>query len=333
MEIKALDVKKLRDMTSAGMMDCKKALVEANGDFERAKEIIREKGKLVAEKRADRTTSEGKVIALTDAANKKAVIVALGCETDFVAKNADFQALADAIAKVAIEQFPADAAALMACTLPDGRTVEAAITEQTGKTGEKHSLAAYTPATAEFIAVYNHVINGKLSAVVGFNKSVTAELGKGIAMQVASMKPVSISASDCPQEVVDQEKAVAIEKTKEEQVKKAVEAALKKAGINPAHVDSEDHIESNQAKGWITADQAAKAREIIKTVGEEKANNLNPQMIEQIANGRVAKFFKENTLEEQEYQMKEGKESVKDYMKSVDPEAKITVFKRFSLND
>ena len=333
MEIKALDVKKLRDMTSAGMMDCKKALVEANGDFERAKEIIREKGKLVAEKRADRTTSEGKVIALTDDAHKKAIIVALGCETDFVSKNENFQTLANEIAKVAIAQFPADAEALKACTLANGQTIEAAITEQTGKTGEKHSLAAYLTATADYITVYNHTINGKLSALVGFNKEVATDLGKGVAMQVASMKPVSISAADCPQEVIDQEKAVAIEKTKEEQVKKAVEAALKKAGINPAHVDSEDHIESNQSKGWITAEQAAQAREIIKTVGEEKANNLNPQMIEQIANGRVAKFFKENTLEEQEYQMKEGKESVKDYMKSVDPEAKITVFKRFSLND
>lgn len=333
MEIKALDVKKLRDMTSAGMMDCKKALVEANGDFERAKEIIREKGKLVAEKRADRTTSEGKVIALTDDAHKKAIIVALGCETDFVSKNENFQALADEIAKLAIAQFPADAEALKACTLANGQTVEAAITEQTGKTGEKHSLAAYITATADFITVYNHTINGKLSALVGFNKEVATELGKGVAMQVASMKPVSISAADCPQEVVDQEKAVAVEKTKEEQVKKAVEAALKKAGINPAHVDSEDHIESNQSKGWITAEQAAQAREIIKTVGEEKARNLNPQMIEQIANGRVAKFFKENTLEEQEYQMGDGKVSVKDHMKSVDADARITVFKRFSMND
>lgn len=333
MEIKALDVKKLRDMTSAGMMDCKKALVEANGDFERAKEIIREKGKLVAEKRADRTTSEGKVIALTDDAHKKAIIVALGCETDFVSKNENFQTLANEIAKVAIAQFPADAEALKACTLANGQTIEAAITEQTGKTGEKHSLAAYLTATADYITVYNHTINGKLSALVGFNKEVATDLGKGVAMQVASMKPVSISAADCPQEVIDQEKAVAIEKTKEEQVKKAVEAALKKAGINPAHVDSEDHIESNQSKGWITAEQAAQAREIIKTVGEEKANNLNPQMIEQIANGRVAKFFKENTLEEQEYQMGDGKVSVKDHMKSVDAAAKITVFKRFSMSD
>ena len=188
MEIKALDVKKLRDMTSAGMMDCKKALVEANGDFERAKEIIREKGKLVAEKRADRTTAEGKVVALVDASSKKAIIVALGCETDFVSKNAEFQTLADTVAKVAIEKFPADSAALLATQLPDGRTVEAAITEQTGKTGEKHSLAAYIPVTADYIVAYNHVINNKLSAVVGFNKSVPTELGKGVAMQVASMK-------------------------------------------------------------------------------------------------------------------------------------------------
>lgn len=333
MEIKAIDVKKLRDITSAGMMDCKKALMEAAGDFERAKEIIREKGKLVAEKRADRTTSEGKVIALVDESGKKGVIVALGCETDFVAKNADFQALADQIAQVAIKEFPADSAALLACTLPSGQTVEAAITEQTGKTGEKHSLACYLTATADYLHAYNHIINGKLSALVGFNKPVQADLGKGVAMQVASMKPVSVSASDCPKEVVEQEKAVAIEKTKEEQIRKAIEAALKKAGINPAHVDSEDHIESNTAKGWLTAEMAAAARKIIKEVGEAKAANLPAQMIEQIANGRVAKFFKENTLEEQDYQMADQKVSVKDHIKSVDPEAKILVFKRFSLSD
>ena len=335
MEIKAIDVKKLRDMTSAGMMDCKKALVEAAGDFERAKEIIREKGKLVAEKRADRQTSEGKVIALTDPSNKKGVIVALGCETDFVSKNADFQKLADEIAMVAIQQFPASAEDLLKCTLADGRTIDAAITEQTGKTGEKHSLLYYEGAKAEYIHAYNHVINGKLAALVGFNKSVLVEAGKGIAMQVASMKPVSISASDCPKEVVDQEKAVAVEKTKEEQVQRAVDSALKKLGINPAHCDSEDHISSNTAKGWLTPEQAEKARETIRTVGEKAAAELAnmAQRIEQIANGRVAKFFKENTLEEQEYQMGDEKVSVKDYLKKVDPEAKVIVFKRYSLAD
>jgi len=332
MEIKAIDVKKLRDMTSAGMMDCKKALVEAEGDFERAKEIIREKGKLVAEKRADRQTSEGKVIGLVDASGKKGVIVALGCETDFVSKNANFQALADSIAAVAIKNFPADIDALLSCKLDSGLTVEAAITEETGKTGEKHSLLYYTPVEAEYLYAYNHVINGKLSAIVGYNKTVNEEIGKGIAMQVASMKPVSIAAADCPKEVVEQERTVAIEKTKEELIQKAIEAALKKAGINPAHVDSEDHIQSNTAKGWLTPAQADQAREIIAKVGAEKAASLPAQMIEQIANGRVQKFFKENTLEEQEYQMGE-KITVKDALKAVDAAAKIVVFKRFSLVD
>ena len=129
MEIKAADVAKLRQMTGAGMMDCKKALVEANGDYERAKEIIREKGKLVAAKRADRETSEGAVIAKVN--GEKAIVIGLGCETDFVAKNAEFQALAEAIAEAAIANFPADKEALMACVLADGRTVEAAVTEQT----------------------------------------------------------------------------------------------------------------------------------------------------------------------------------------------------------
>ena len=118
MEIKAADVAKLRQMTGAGMMDCKKALVEANGDYERAKEIIREKGKLVAAKRADRETSEGRVIAKV--AGNKAIVVGLGCETDFVAKNDEFKALAEAIAETAIANFPADKDALMACVLADG---------------------------------------------------------------------------------------------------------------------------------------------------------------------------------------------------------------------
>ena len=120
MEIKAADVAKLRQMTGAGMMDCKKALVEANGDYERAKEIIREKGKLVAAKRADRETSEGRVIAKVN--GDKAIVVGLGCETDFVAKNAEFVALAEAIAEAAIASCPADKDALMACVLADGRS-------------------------------------------------------------------------------------------------------------------------------------------------------------------------------------------------------------------
>ena len=331
MEIKAADVAKLRQMTGAGMMDCKKALVEAEGDYERAKEIIREKGKLVAAKRADRETSEGRVIAKVN--GNKAIVVGLGCETDFVAKNEEFKALAEAIAEAAIANCPADKDALMACVLADGRTVEAAVTEQTGKTGEKHQVAGYEVVEAPYIVAYMHNVTGKLAAVVGFNKEFDAQVAKGVAMQVASMNPVAVSAESVPQNVIDTELKTATEKTKEELVQKAVDAALSKAGINPAHVDSEAHIESNTAKGWITPEQAEQAREIIKTVSAEKAANLPEQMVANIAKGRLQKFFKEQTLEEQGYQMGDGKTAVKDVIKAADAEAKVLVFKRLSLAD
>ena len=322
---------KLRKMTSAGMMDCKKALEEAQGDFNKAMDIIREKGKLVAAKRADRETSEGAVKARVE--GNKGILVCLGCETDFVSRNSDFQNLAEAIADVAIAQCPADLEGLKACKMADGYTVEEAVEAQTGKTGEKHVLVGYALVEAPFVAQYIHKITGKLGALVGFNKEVPAELAKGIVMQVASMNPVAISAEDCPQEVIDSERNVAIQKTKDEQVQKAVDAALKKAGINPAHVDSEDHIESNTAKGWLTPEQADQAREIIKTVGAEKAASLNEAMIQNIANGRVQKYLKENTLEEQDYQMSDEKISVKAALAAEDKEVKVVAMKRFSLND
>ena len=331
MAITAADVMKLRKMTSAGMMDCKKALEEAGGDFSKAMDIIREKGKLVAAKRADRETSEGAV--KTRVAGGKAILVSLGCETDFVSRNADFQNLAEAIADVAIANAPADLEGLKACVMPDGQTVNDAVEAQTGKTGEKHVLAYYAIVEAPFVVEYVHKLNGKLGALVGFSEEVPAELAKGIVMQVASMNPVSISAETCPQEVLDNEYKVAVEKTKEEQVQKAVEAMLKKAGINPAHVDSEDHIESNMSKGWLTPEQAEKAREIIKTVSAEKAANLNPVMIENIAKGRVQKFLKENTLCEQEYQMADDKKTVKEVLAAASKDAKVLVIKRFSLTD
>ena len=152
-------------------------------------------------------------------------------------------------------------------------------------------------------------------------------------MQVASMNPVAVNKEAVPQSVVDEELKVAVEKTKEELVKKAVDAALSKAGINPAHVDSEDHIQSNTAKGWLTPEQADQACEIINTVSAEKAANLQEAMVNNIANGRLNKFFKENTLEEQEYQMGDGKTSVKAAIAAADKEAKVTVFKRISLVD
>lgn len=160
MEIKATDVAKLRQMTGAGMMDCKSALVEANGDFERAKEIIREKGKLVAAKRADRETTEGAVIAKANENNTNAILTCLGCETDFVAKNAEFQKLANEIADVALANMPADLAALKALNL-NGMTIEEAVVQQTGKSGEKHAVPFYNKIEAPYIATYIHT-NGNL---------------------------------------------------------------------------------------------------------------------------------------------------------------------------
>ena len=330
MAITAQDVMKLRKMTSAGMMDCKNALTEANGDFQKAVEIIREKGKLVAAKRADRETSEGAVLVRVN--GEKAIIVCLGCETDFVSATPDFKALAAEIADAAIAAFPADAEALKACKCSNGHTVEEEISAQTGKTGEKHILAYYAAVEAPYVAQYIH-FNGKLGAIVAFNKPVPEDLGRAVAQQVTAMNPVSVSEDDCPKEIVDRERVVAIQKTKDEQVQKAIDAALKKVGINPAHVDSEDHIESNTAKGWLTPEQAAQAREIIAKVGAEKAANLPEQMVQNIANGRVQKFLKENTLENQDFVQSDEKVSVAAYIKSVDPEAKVLSFRRYSLND
>ena len=329
--ITAADVMKLRKMTSAGMMDCKNALIEADGDFQKAVDIIRENGKLVAAKRADRETSEGAVVSRVE--NGKAVLVALGCETDFVARTEGFQALANELADVAIKNFPSDAEALKACKMADGETVEKEIEVFTGKTGEKLSIVYYGKVEAPYIYAYIHKLTGKLGALIGLNKVVDESLAKGLAMQVASMNPVAIAPEDCSQEMLDKEFKVAVEKTKEELVQKAVDAALKKVGINPAHVDSEDHIESNTAKGWITPEQAAQAREIIKTVGAEKAASLPAPMVENIAKGRVQKFLKECTLTEQEYQMSDEKITVKDAIAAVDKEAKVVDFKRVSLSD
>ena len=329
-DISLADIKKLRDMTSAGMMDCKKALTEAEGDFKRAIEILREKGKSTLAKRGDNETTQGAVLARVK--GNQAILVCLGCETDFVAATPDFKALANTIAAEAISEFPADLAALKAQKTASGYTLEEDITNQAGKTGEKHILAYYGNLEAPFVTEYVH-FNHKLGAIVAFNKEIPADLARGIAMQVASMNPVAVDEASMPAEVLESEKTVAIQKTKDELVQKAIDVELKKAGINPAHVDSEDHIESNTAKGWLTPEQAAKAREIIATVGAAKAASLPAQMVENIAKGRVAKFVKENTLMNQEYQLSDNKETVGAVLAATDKEAKVLAFRRFSLAD
>ncbi len=330
MAISLADIKKLREMTSAGMMDCKNALTEAEGDFKRAIEILREKGKSTLSKRGDNETTQGAVLSRIEGG--KAVLICLGCETDFVAATPDFKKLAGDIADAAIAAFPADAEALKAVKLADGYSIDEDITNQAGKTGEKHVLAFYGALEAPFVAEYVH-FNGKLGAIVSFNKNVPAEIARGIAMQVASMNPVAVDAESVPAEVLESERTVAVQKTRDELVQKAIDAALKKVGINPAHVDSEDHIESNTAKGWLTAEQAAQARQIIAEVGAAKAASLPEQMIQNIANGRIQKFLKESTLVEQEYQLSDDKISVKAALAAADKEAKVLAFKRFSLAD
>ncbi len=219
MAITAQDVKKLRDLTNAGMMDCKKALTEANGDFDRARDILRERGQLVAAKRADREAKDGVAIAKISADGKHAAAIILNAETDFVAENDKFQTLANAILDLAINAKPADLEALKALEL-NGHTVAENVSELTGVIGEKIDLSAYQQIDAEAIAVYVH--NKKIAAVVGFNESIDAEAGKKVAMQVATMSPVAIDKASVPQEVIDHELEVGKEMARNERKPEAM---------------------------------------------------------------------------------------------------------------
>ena len=256
MAISASDVMKLRKATGAGMMDCKAALAEADGDFNRAVEIIREKGKLVANKRADREASEGAVLAKVSDDKKFGALVVLNCETDFVAKNEGFVAFAEKILDMAIANKPADLDALKALKM-DGRSIEDHVTEQTGIIGEKLELSAYETVQAEDSIAYIHPGN-KLATLVGFSKAVADEqVAKDVAMQVAAMAPVAVDKDDVPAEIVEQELKIAKEKFRQ----------------------------------------------------EGKPEN----MLDKIAQGALAKFFKESTLLNQTF-VKDGKISIREYL-------------------
>jgi elongation factor Ts len=215
MDISAADVMKLRKATGAGMMDCKTALAEAEGDFNRATDIIREKGKLVASKRADREATEGVVLAKVNGSGKSGALIVLNCETDFVAKNDAFVAFAQRILDAAIANNSADLDAVKALLL-DGRTVENHVIEQTGIIGEKLDLPFYAKLDAETVVAYIHPGN-KLSTLVGFNKDgVDIQVAKDIAMQVAAMNPVAVDKDFVPAEVVEKELEIAKEKFRQE---------------------------------------------------------------------------------------------------------------------
>ena len=323
------DIKKLRAMTGAGLGDVKKSLVEAEGDFDKAKDLLRERGLAIAAKRSDRETSNGCVLVKN--VNGFAAMIALKCETDFVANGADFIKLTSDILDAAIAAKAQTLDEVNTLKLADGSEVQAAVTQRSGITGEKMELDGYNVLEGDNIEVYDHMNKHTLCTMVQMS-AANAEAGHKIAMQVAAMKPIALDEASVPEEVKQNEYNVAVEKTKEEQIEKAVEAAVKKAGLNPNHFDSEDHIESNIGKGWITKEDADKFHQIKETVSAEKAANLNENMIQNIAKGRVGKFLKENCLVAQEFQFGDGdKQSVADYLKKQDKDLKIVAYKRFTL--
>ncbi|MBR2351693.1 MAG: elongation factor Ts [Alistipes sp.] len=275
MEIKAADVMKLRKMTGAGMMDCKKALIEAEGDYERAQDIIREKGKLVVAKRADRSASEGVVV--TKIVGTKGYILCLACETDFVAQNSEFSASANEVLELAVKADAADLATLLAVKNDEGHTVEAIVTEKSGQTGEKVELAYYARVEAPYVSAYVH-FNKKLGTLLGFNKEVPAEVAKTVAMQATAMAPISIDENDCPEEVIAKEKAIALEQMKQ----------------------------------------------------DPKNANKPEAILEKIAEGKMRKFFEENTLLNQT--VVGEKESIREFIARADKEATVIAYKRFALD-
>ena len=274
MEIKAADVMKLRKMTGAGMMDCKKALQEAEGDFERAKDIIREKGKLVVSKRADRSASEGVVV--TKIVGQKAYLLCLACETDFVAQNSEFTASANQILDIAVANDAADIEVLKAIKNAEGVTVEDMVTEKSGQTGEKVELAYYGRIEAPYCNAYVH-FNKKLGTILGFNKEVSEEVAHTLAMQATAMAPISIDENDCPAEVVEKEKAIALEMMKQ----------------------------------------------------DPKNANKPEAILAKIAEGKMRKFFEENTLLNQA--VVGEKYSIREFLQQADKEATVIAYKRFAL--
>jgi len=202
-EIKAADVAKLRQMTGAGMMDCKVALSEANGDFDVAIDVLRKKGQKVAGKRADREATEGAVIGKVSADAKMAAVVVLSCETDFVAKNADFVKFAEEIADLAVAHKVTSSDELKALKYKD-TTIGEEVINKNGVIGEKIELSYYEYVTGDFAVAYIHPGN-RLSSIAAFNKSVDANVAKDVVMQIAAMKPLSIDQNDMPQNIIDKE--------------------------------------------------------------------------------------------------------------------------------
>ena len=258
-KITAAEVNKLRKATGAGMMDCKKALVEADGDFDKAIEVLRKKGQKVAAKRADRDSAEGAAIAKVNDDNTKGIIISLNCETDFVAKNDDFVKMANNFADIALtvsskeELLKADY---------NGISVEDKLTEQTGVIGEKIEIGAFKTLEAPFVGSYIHAGN-KIAVITGLSKNVEGadEAAKNVSMQAAAMNPIALNEEGVDQETIDKEVEI--------------------------------------------------AKDTLRQEGKPE------EMLDKIAKGKIQRYFKDNTLVNQAF-IKDGKQSVAEYVKSVD---------------
>jgi elongation factor Ts len=272
-KISAAEVNKLRKMTGSGMMDCKNALVEAEGDFDKAIDILRKKGQKVAAKRGDREAAEGVVLADVTADKKTGILVALNCETDFVAKNEEFVNVANNILKVALENKPATVEELKALKYPGtDLTIAEKITEEIGKIGEKIDISAYEIVNADTVVAYNHPGN-KLATIVGFNKEgdKIEEIGKQVAMQVAAMNPIAINEEGVPADIIEKEMAIGRE----------------------------------------------------QALQEGKPENI----VDKIAEGKVKKYLKENTLLNQAF-IRDNKLTVEQFLSQSENGLTVTEFKR-----
>ena len=272
--ITAAQVNELRKQTGAGMMDCKKALVESDGDFEKATDILRKKGQKLANNRADRDANEGVVLSKATADNKTAAIIMFNCETDFVAKNQEVIDFTDMLLGLGLEKGCKNAQELNAVEV-DGRKVEEKVTDMIGKTGEKLTLSKFAVVTGERVFAYNHPGN-RVASIAAFNKDVADEqTGKDVVMQIAAMAPVALD------------------------------------------------------KESVSEDIIAKEIEIGKDVARQEGKP--EEMLEKIAMGKLNKFFKENTLLNQDF-YKDNKKTVQQMLKDTDKDLTVSDFKRFALS-
>jgi elongation factor Ts len=274
MAITAADVNKLRQITGAGMMDCKKALTEANGDFDAAIDLLRKQGQKVAAKRADREASEGLVIGKTNSANTHGVMICLNCETDFVAKNADFGAMADRIATIALEKGAKNVEELKALPYDsNGLSIAEKIVEQTGVIGEKLDVSVCEVVDAAFVYAYNHPGN-KVVSLVGLNKAGFETAAKDVAMQIAAMAPVALNKDSVPADVIAKEleigKELAIQEGKPAEMAEKIAAGRLNKFFKESTLLAQEFIKDNK----LSVDQYLKGQDKDLTATGFKRHSL-----------------------------------------------------------